>query len=68
MSEEPKITINPQTGLVKVQGVPVCQRLRTPNGIVLTIQPKCKNSRKSRALAGKPARVTLQEFVKAVSE
>jgi hypothetical protein len=68
MSGEPVITVNPQTGLVKIHGIPICKRLITPDGVVLTVKPRCKNSRKARQLGHKPAVVTLSDFVRAVSE
>lgn len=67
MSDETTITIDKTTGLVKVHGVPVCQRIKTPDGVVLQIKPK-RNCTAARRIDGDKVTIPLSDFVKAVSE
>lgn len=66
-SEEKIITVSEQ-GIVKVKGIAICRRLRTPDGIVLQVKPHSKNCKAARRLGDKLPVISLQEFVRAVTE
>lgn len=60
------ITIDSTTGLVRVDGIPLCQRVRTKEGVKLVIQDKA-NCRRTRLRQRRAVEITLQEFVRAVT-
>lgn len=62
-----KVTIDSTTGLVRVDGIPLCQRVRTRDGqTALVIEDKA-NCRRTRQRGCRAVEITLQEFVTAVT-
>lgn len=60
------ITIDSTTGLVRVDGIPLCQRVKTRDGVKLRIEDKA-NCKRTRLRGGRAVEITLQEFVRAVT-
>lgn len=61
-----KIAIDSTTGLIRVDGIPLCQRVRTKDGYKLVIQDKA-NCKRTRLRRQRAVEITLQEFVQAVT-
>ena len=60
------ITIDSTTGLVRVDGIPLCQRVKTRDGVKLVLQDK-QNCRRTCQRGCRAVEITLQEFVSAVT-
>lgn len=61
-----KISIDQTTGIVRVNGMPLCERVRTRDGITLVFKDKA-NCDRTKQRGSRDVRVTLREFVTAVS-
>ena len=61
-----KVTIDSTTGLVRVDGIPLCQRVKTRDGVKLVVMDKA-NCKRTRLRNRRAVEITLQEFVQAVT-
>lgn len=62
-----KVTIDSTSGLVRVDGIPLCQRVRTRDGqTALVIEDKA-NCKRTRLRGCRSVEISLEEFTRAVT-